>query len=296
MLRRKVSRRLSWVLLLGFITATVVALIAGLAGLLISAWPPQVSCSRPACNEAREWIGASGALLVLIAGLYHYWNGQLWKRAEFLAQEMKDFMAMPAVRNALLMIDWSKRRINLFDSDEEPRNWPLVTRELQYEALLPHQVNQHRADADGDASDSQLAGYTREQAAIRDTFDVFLDGLEKFANYVSSGLVSAADLEPYLGYWINDIASRYENDAEIENDWTCLLLCYIAYYQYFGVQELFGKFGHRIAPGEAVFEDFLGTLRDRPLAQRLRENLPDDGPRARPPRREQSRPAPQLAG
>jgi hypothetical protein len=260
-------------LLVALIMASGVV-VAGLAALLIRAWPPRVFCFEDSCKEAREWIGASVTLLVLIAGLYHYWRGQLWKRAEFLAQEMKAFMAMRAVRNALLMIDWSKRRINLFGSRGAPRNWPIVTREQQCRALLPHQVVQNGADTDLEASDSQLAGYTREQAAIRDTYDVFLDGLEKFANYVSSGLVSAADLEPYLGYWIDDIARKSGGkDAQDENDWTCLLLCYIAYYRYVGVQELFGAFGHEIAPGGALFEDYLSMLSDESLASQLRKNL-----------------------
>jgi hypothetical protein len=56
---------------------------------------------------------------------------------------------------------------------------------------------------DGVASE----GFTQSQAAIRDCYDAFLDGLGRFASYVKTGLIDVPSLRPYIRYWIEDISS-----------------------------------------------------------------------------------------
>jgi hypothetical protein len=108
------------------------------------------------------------------------------------------------------------------------------------------------------ATDSDLAEFTRAEAAIRDAYDAFFDGIETFASYIRTGMVAPRDLRPYLGYWIDDIASR--TDDPQDDLWTCCILSYIAFYGYKGIQELFEVYGHNIRPGGDVFSHFLGRV------------------------------------
>ena len=230
--------------------------VAILASLLLPSWPPEAACATTGCSEARQWLGLTATVAVFVAGLIQYRRNQEWKRAEFLAAEMHRFLEAPRVRNALWMIDWSERPIDLFLRGVDTP--PAVTREQQTGALVPHVLVPRLKDGTG-ISDSMSGRYTLEEGAIRDTFDVFLDGLERFSAYVRTGLIEAKDLRPYLGYWIDDIAADTEdaNDAE----WTALLLAYIHYYGFTGTQELFRAFGHDIRPEGAIFRRALRSVR-----------------------------------
>ena len=95
-----------------------------------------------------------------------------WKRAEFLAKEMKEFFDNARVQNAPLLIDWGTRWIRLLDDSESNRGNVVVTRQFQR--------------------------YTPAEAAIRDCYDAFLDGLERFSSYVQTGLINVRQLRPYL--------------------------------------------------------------------------------------------------
>jgi hypothetical protein len=121
-----------------------------------------------------------------------------------------------------------------------------------------------------EAVDSELAAFSMEEVAIRDAFDAFLDGLERFASHVETGLLAPLDLRPYLGYWIDDIASP-TTDAS-DGEWACSLLAYIAFYRYTGVQALFRGFGHDITPQGRLFAGFLRQVPDRSRAVQF-ENL-----------------------
>jgi hypothetical protein len=71
-----------------------------------------------------------------------------------------------------------------------------------------------------------------------------LDGLDRFGNYVSGSLLTRADLEPYLTYWVKDIASvTCDGDDAL---WTLYLLAYIEFYSFVGAQSLFRSFGYDI--------------------------------------------------
>jgi hypothetical protein len=282
-----------WKLLptLVFVLGAISALLF-VAYLLLPEWPPAAVCHNKACKEAREWIVSSITVLVILGGLYQYLRSQVWKRAEFVAAQMSAFFCQHYVRNATLMIDWTRRRIDLFDQPRDRRKWPIVTRALQNRALLPHTVaskvpkidNASQAGAasgltDVEAlesalildveADSRRAEYSATEAAIRDSYDAFLDGLETFAGYISTGLVRAQDLQPYLGYWIKDIVSKTP-DRE-EDAWTCSLLSYIAFYRYEGVQALFHAFRCDIHHGSELFIYFLDRVPEGPMAIALRE-------------------------
>jgi hypothetical protein len=85
--------------------------------------------------------GAAGATIAFLVGILQYRKAQQWKRAEFLASEIKSLFENSKVSTALTMIDWSLRRIKLralADSNDQERT--TVTQAMQCDALLPHTV------------------------------------------------------------------------------------------------------------------------------------------------------------
>jgi hypothetical protein len=260
---------------LGVLTLGAFSVLIGLAYLLSPAWPPHAVCADHDCKEAREWISSAVTLIVLLGGLYQYRRSQLWKRAEFIAGEMKSFFADRHVIEALTMIDWSTRRINLLGSlSVDPKDWARVTREKQNGALLPHKLKPAAPDkthADSEqindpeqTADSDLAGYSREEVAIRDAYDAFLDGLERFAGFLNTGLVTVSDLRPYLRYWLDDIADQSTNQAD--NEWAFWLLSYVHFYKFTGTQDLLKAFQHDVSISSSLFAFFRSQVKDQALA------------------------------
>jgi hypothetical protein len=202
-------------------------------------------------------IGYVAAAITFILGLIQYWQAQRWKRAEFIANETKEFFANPLVKNALMMIDWAQRKIPLSISTNlaDPTTWPVVTRETQCLALRHHSETPEQLDAISSGAGNDLTGFTAEQAAIRDSFDAFLNGLDRFGALLSTGLIKRSDLEPYMGYWVSDIVAPAANPVEAE--WSARILAYIHLYGFDGVKRLFAEFGHKIDPNGQPFQQFM---------------------------------------
>lgn len=239
-------------------------------------WPPVAKCEGEKCKEAREWASTGVTLLVILGGLHQYVKAQLWKRAEFVAAEMKAFFADPEVRKATTMIDWAVRRINLFNTpDPDQTKWPIVSREQQCQALLPHVIIPDRADGQSDAGSGIISGsqrrFTLAEAAMRDAYDRLLDGLERFSSYLETRLVTKKDLEPYLGYWINDMVS--DGADQVESQWTYVLFVYIDFYDFSGVQKLFKLFGADIAFGSERFRQVSNAVNYEGLVTKLENAL-----------------------
>jgi hypothetical protein len=240
------------------------------------AWPPVAKCGTEPCKEGREWISAGVTLLVLLGGLYQYQKAQLWKRSEFVAGQMRAFFSVPEVRKATTMIDWAVRRINLFNTpDPDQSKWPVVSREMQCRALLPHTIIPDKTESEAAAGSETISAsprlFTLQEAAIRDSYDRLLDGLERFASYIQTRLVTKEDLEPYLGYWIRDIAS--DGEDEIEVCWTFILFVYIDFYDFSGVQKLFRLNGADIAFSSERFNQVQAQMTDQGLVALLDDAL-----------------------
>lgn len=220
-------------------------------------------------------VGLVGAGVAFFFGLRQYRRSEQWKRAEFVTAEMKEFFAGEKVSTAMTLIDWSGRNIRLLGlQDPENRDLTYVDRKMQCFALLPHTVidSLHGSDREAEHSGAERA-YPREQTIIRDCFDAFFDGLERFGGNVQSGLVSAEELRPYLGYWIEDIAAP-TNDAW-DAAWTACVFLYIHTYGYTGVQGLFTEFGHDISIKGAKFRQFLDGVKEPRLKQLLNQGVSD---------------------
>lgn len=173
-------------------------------------------------------LGVVVSLSLLLNGLFQYAKSQRWKRAEFLAHEMKEFESKPRVRNVMTMLDWTARKIELFPDREGEQKWETVTDNIVAKALEYHGSRK-----------PQL--YSAVEVAIRDSFDDFLDGLERMDTFLKSGLVSVKDLKPYLKYWI-DIIGDPEDKRKSKNA-RDQIWSYLENYGYQGVRDLIRRYG-----------------------------------------------------
>lgn len=232
----------------------------------------EASCGLEYWKFGLSIVGYLGAAAAFIVGLLQYRRADYWRRSEFLATEMKEFFDDPGVTATLTMIDWGVRRVKLNVPAADPRG-VLIDRGLQCAALRPHTMltvgsDQVEGVADGvGSSNSVLSGgasFTPEQAAIRDAYDRFLDGLDRFGNYLEGDLLSIDDLRPYLDYWVNSIADT--NCTTEDSLWSLCLLAYINFYSFLGVRRLFDDYGHDISLDKPLVAKFLHQASDPALA------------------------------
>lgn len=241
-----------------------------------------------------------GGLAAFSVGLIQYRRADYWKRCEFLAREMKEFFADPKVGVTLTMIDWGVRRIKLFeattskDSSIQDSGIRRINREIQCAALRPHTMprpeslatasakpicpasSDETATSDGAVEEDEpredLAKigplrFSLKEAAIRDCFDRFLDGLDRFGNYLAGDLVTTEDLEPYLNYWLRDIASTQCSPDDAL--WTIFLWAYIDFYSFQGVSRLFTGFRYNISIDSEAANGLAERCSDPAAAQQL---------------------------
>src|ERR1700730_1892422 len=134
-------------------------------------------------DDLLKALALLGAGVAFFVGWTQYRRAQQWKRAEWVAQEMKQLFNDPVVQAVLLMIDWGSRRVVLYPEREvESDRSVWLTDEAISPALMPH--------------DERPDGFTDQEAVIRAAFDRLLDGLERFNSYVKTGLVTVEDLRP----------------------------------------------------------------------------------------------------
>jgi RNA binding exosome subunit len=177
-------------------------------------------------------IGGAGGLTIFIIGLIRYTKDQIWKRNEFVAKEIKEFVSDKQVQNMMYMLDWGKRKIELFpyDPDYEKR-FAIVTRSVLNAALQSHKIK-HK--------------FSKVDVAIRDSFDQFLGYFEMYERFIKRKLITSNEIEPYLKYWIQTISE------DIEQPVRETIHHYINEYGYSGVQNLFIRFDKDIMPKSAL--------------------------------------------
>ena len=166
------------------------------------------------------------ALLTLVKAIYEYVKAQKWKKAEFLAKEVKEFYANVDVQNALLMLDWNEIEIEIPIGEQDS----FVFNDKMFKsALIPHQIKED---------------FTSEETKIRLTFDEFLFKFGMFQNYVDSGLIKSEDLRPYFNYFIDLMGDLSQNRKHAD----CLkqLWIYIVFYNFIPVIKLLKSFGYDI--------------------------------------------------
>ncbi len=180
-------------------------------------------------------VAVAGTLVATVGlgtGLAQYRKSQQWKRAEFVAGEMKEFNAQPRVKNAMLMLDWTAQQVELFPDHPDPvdRHVWVTHRDLE-RALIPH-------------TEAPEGKFEEPLASIRLTFDEFFDHLERLGSYVDAGLVTKEELDPYIDYWVHLLGGADQGlltPRLRDNIW-----CYIEFYDYGGVKKLLAKYGYDI--------------------------------------------------
>jgi hypothetical protein len=181
-------------------------------------------------------LGIISGLIAFSFGIYQYIKGQEWKRAEFVVNLIDKFESQIQVKNAMLMLDWNSRQIVFSDKTS-----------IYFEDnILEHALTIHTRLALGDE-------YTEDESKIRDAFDVFFDGLQRFDQHIELGLLNADDLRPYILYWIELIGN--ENPIRKSNTIIKIMWEYIHYYGYSGVQTLCIRYGYDITPSEEFLQE-----------------------------------------
>lgn len=155
-----------------------------------------------ALQELDIWIKIIAGITVIILffkGLARYNKEQIWKRKEFVAKEIKEFFEKKTVQNVLHMLDWEIRKIELFPEAEKPED-RLVTVDR---ALLNSALRIHGKDTK----------FSKEEVAIRDAFDYFLDQLIRFEHFIENDLVTRDDFKPYFKYWSDLINKQLDEET-----------------------------------------------------------------------------------
>jgi hypothetical protein len=232
-----------------------------------------------------SFFGFIGAISAFSLAIVQYRKSAKWKRMEFIANEVKEFESDPVVQNALLLIDWGKRRINLnLVSTPKDTDLTLITREDQWRALLPHplkdkkkydgyqskkidpKANQTTLQSIPDSSEEEIK-FTNEEAKIRDTYDVFLTRLDRFHTFIDAKLIDEEELNPFINYWIDAITENTEPEKDAQ--WRFALLSYIIFYGYTGVLALFRKYGKEIKldDKEGIYKEIKDSVQNQQMAQ-----------------------------
>jgi hypothetical protein len=181
-------------------------------------------------------VALLGVSIAFVVGLLQYRKSQRWKQAEWVAQEMQTFFADPAVNSALRMMDWGRRRVDLFPDRQDPaERFVVVGDDDLARALALHS--------------DRPEGFTEVEAALRDLFDHFLDRLERINSFVEARLVSLRDVRPYLDYWADKVVRARAGDPKVDR--LVQLRRYIRYYDYSGVEALFTQLGGHAFPPES---------------------------------------------
>ena len=234
-------------------------------------------------------LGFLATTVTIALALRQYRRGEQWKRAEFVAKEIKEFEATPEVRTVYSAIDWTDRRLNLTGNPDADRSeWTRATRKFLWHALLPHEINarhkewqpldeatlkvasperlsvQERSAPDSlEDGEEFKARFTMAAAVARDTFDVFFDGLSRFGNFIEAGLISAEEVQPYLRYWLKDLTT----DQGLSDDakWRCVVLTYMFVYEFQGAVTLFHACNCDIDPRGPLFRALQARMHDEVL-------------------------------
>ena len=226
-----------------------------------------------------SFFGFLGAISAFTFAIFQYRKAEKWKRMQFVADEVRELEADPVIQNALLMVDWRERDINLF-LIRDPKTTDLVriNRDMQWRALLPHPIKQgfpkYEATSGGDNTErigeirpGRDLGFTVIEARIRDTYDALLTRLDRLETFIDGGLIRADELRPFIFYWVNALTAV--NGGDEDATWRAALLTYVDYYGYTGVSDLFKRYDRRIDVESPLYLAIIGQVPDKQLGRLL---------------------------
>lgn len=168
-----------------------------------------------------QWLkvlGIAGSAIVFSVGVYQYVCAQRWRRAEFVAEEVRRFRADASVGVVLMMLDYSDREY-VFPGDRKGRVFR-VTHDVIARSLRAHEAG---------------ANFTELEAYVRDLFDVYFDALERLDQFVQADLVSKTAFKPYLGYYFSLMVG---GGSGVEPCLVGAIAGYVRRYEFVGVERL----------------------------------------------------------
>jgi hypothetical protein len=181
-----------------------------------------------------NWIALAGVLSASVAfasGLLQYRKAQRWKRAEFVAGEVKEVLKDRWVAVALQLLDFNSNSYNLQKADHEHDLGEVKLNDIDLAvAMEPHSMRR--------------GGLSTPEVRVREAFDALFDALQRFEHFVASGLVRSSDFAPYLHYWLKllgDVNSGRKPQVVVAAIWR-----YIEFYGYHDVQRFMDRFGYQI--------------------------------------------------
>lgn len=174
-------------------------------------------------------IGAfSITFLLFIKGVYEYTKAQQWKKAEFVASEIKAFYSDFDIKRALMMLDWNSNELDLKPNEMEGKQKLHFDDVLITSALHTHKVR---------------PAFSAEEVLIKGVFDTFFDRLIMFDNYIETGLIATKDIKPYLIYWIKILADNQNHRKS--NAVRTQIWLYIDEYGFNRVRDFCSRFGFK---------------------------------------------------
>lgn len=183
-----------------------------------------------ACLELILKIGLFAiSIFTLLKGIYEYSKAQKWKKAEFVAKEIKDFNADFDIMRALTLLDWKFSEIPLRENEIENKKMLHFEEELLINALkIP--------------PSGLILEFTNEEALIRKIFDVLFDRLLMYEHYIKTGLIKIDDIKLYLEYWISILANSENSMKSLT--FKIQLYDYLKQYGYSELFTFYKRFGY----------------------------------------------------
>ncbi len=179
-------------------------------------------------SESISLLGVTIGFGAFISGYFQYIKAQRWKRAEFVAKEMKEFEAKPKVKLAMQLLDWNARKYDIGSSDGEQDT-------VIHDGIIKDALRVH----------DETSIFTPTEVFIRDVFDGYFDSLERFNHFIESGLVTPEEFKPYLIYWIEILGDI--NNTRKPRECRAALWSYLVAYGYSGVVKLLARYGFKVA-------------------------------------------------
>lgn len=169
-------------------------------------------------------LGIAASVLVFVIGLHQYNQGQKWKKEEFLAAAVKEFIERPSVRNGAQMLD----SLALYPNGREIRLFP---DEETHAKRVSHVSNEEIYNALTTKPDSTL---DEKAMAIRDGFDNFLSYLIGFYHYLEQDLITKDALLSQIGYWFELLGP----DGDLDCRHKRRVYAYADHFRYYHVEKL----------------------------------------------------------
>ena len=179
-----------------------------------------------------EYVTVPLAVAAFAIAFWQYWKAQKWKRAEFVAAEIKDAFADPVIRNALYFLDWNEKNYDLREREDQKHLIDVFVDDAIFtKALTPHEL---RPD-----------GFSEVEERIRVTFDDFLGRLQRFEYFIETRLVSKKDVIPYWRYWLDLITTP--SAKKKSSDVVDAIWLYIDSYGYSDIRSFVKRFDYDVS-------------------------------------------------